>query len=262
MGNNKLAQKNILTPTQKQVLYGALLGDGCLHIHKDGKNAQFIYNSKSKQHVEYVGNYFKEYWSGEGIKETSYFDIRTNKKYYQYRIRTCVNETFTEEYYKWYPNGTKHLPKDLVLYPLTCLVWYIGDGGICHVKKYSEHIKLSTQCFNKKEQEEILLPQLSQYNAKLMKADISKNEKQQYFIYIPHKKEEEFLKYIGECPFSDYAYKWKYRPYKNTPPKSHKIHEQKFCEMYKTGLTYYAIAKHFGIEPNAVKYYLKKNDLY
>ena len=32
--------------------------------------------------------------------------------------------------------------------------------------------------------------------------------------------------------------------------------------MYKTGLTYYAIAKHFGIEPNAVKYYLKKNDLY
>ena len=35
-----------------------------------------------------------------------------------------------------------------------------------------------------------------------------------------------------------------------------------FCEMYKNGMTYYAIAKHFNIEPNAVKYYLKKHNLY
>ena len=32
--------------------------------------------------------------------------------------------------------------------------------------------------------------------------------------------------------------------------------------MYKQGMTYYAIAKYFGIEPNAVKYYLKKHNLY
>ena len=32
--------------------------------------------------------------------------------------------------------------------------------------------------------------------------------------------------------------------------------------MYKNGMTYYAIAKKFNIEPNAVKYYLKKNKLY
>ena len=27
-------------------------------------------------------------------------------------------------------------------------------------------------------------------------------------------------------------------------------------------MTYYTIAKHFGIEPNAIKYCLKKNNLY
>ena len=33
-----------------------------------------------------------------------------------------------------------------------------------------------------------------------------------------------------------------------------KVDENEFCKMYKQGMTYYAIAKHFEIEPNAVKY--------
>lgn len=256
MAISQLKDKIILTKEQKEVLYGALLGDGCLYLHRNGKNAQFTYLSKSHQHVEYVGNYFQQYWSGEGIKDTSYFDNRTQKEYYYSQVKTYTNETFTEEYYKWYIDGVKHLPKDLVLTPLMCLIWYIGDGGICHSNR-TEYIKLSTQCFSKEEQEVILLPQLSKFEASLMKTD---NE--QYFIYIPRRKEVEFLQYIGDCPFEDYEYKWKITPYKNSKPKNHKEYENEFCEMYKQGMTYYAIAKHFGIEPNAVKYYLKKHNLY
>ena len=252
----QLTKKIVLTNKQREVLYGALLGDGCLYLHSNGKNAQFTYLSKSRQHVEYVGNYFQQYWSGEGIRNSSYFDKRTKKEYYNSRVKTYTNETFTDEYNHWYLNGIKHLPSDLILTPLTCLIWYIGDGGICHVNK-SEYIKLSTQCFSKEEQETILLPQLSQFEATLMKTDNN-----QYYIYIPHRKEQEFLNYIGKCPFDDYAYKWEITPYKNAKPKSHKEHEQEFCEMYKQGMTYYAIAKHFNIEPNAVKYYLKKHNLY
>lgn len=257
----QLIDKIELTEEQKQVLYGALLGDGSLILHKNGKNAIFSYTSKSKQHVEYVSNSFKKYWSGEGIKLCTYYDSRTNKEYCRYVMRTYTNEFFTDEYKKWYKNGTKTIPKDLRLTPLMCKIWYIGDGGICHSHK-SEWIKLSTQCFSKEEQEEILLPQLSQFEATLMKADISKDKQRQYYIYIPHRKEKEFLDYIGECPFDDYLYKWRISEYKNKMPKNHQSKEREFCEMYLSGMTYYAIAKNFGIEPNAVKYYLIKNGLY
>lgn len=254
----------ILTQEQQEVLNGAMLGDGSLYIHNNGgKNAQFIYTSKSKQHVLFVMNYFKTYWSGEGLKFTTTFDNRTQKNYERYIIKTYTNQTFTEQYNNWYVNYKKHLiPKSLTLTPLTCLIWYIGDGGICHTNR-TEYIKLATQNFSKEQQENILLPQLQQFNASLMKGDKEKyTNNQQYFIYIPRIKEQEFLHYIGECPFQDYQYKWNYTPYKNKKPTSHKEHELEFCEMYKTGMTYYAIAKYFNIEPNAVKYYLKKHNLY
>ena len=44
----QLKEKIILTKEQKEVLDGALLGDGCLYLHKNGANAQFSYLSKSK----------------------------------------------------------------------------------------------------------------------------------------------------------------------------------------------------------------------
>lgn len=261
MAQAQLTKEIVLTNIQKEVLYGALLGDGSLVKHKNGINAQFCYLSKSRQHVEYVSNFFTEYWSGEGIKDSSYKDVRTNKKYYHSVMRTYTNSCFTKEYYKWYIDKVKHIPKDLKLTPLTCLIWYIGDGGICHNQR-SENIKLSTQCFLKEEQEAILLPQLKKFEASLMKADIDSKGRQQYFIYIPHRKEKEFLNYIGKCPFSDYKYKWNITEYKNAIPQNHTDKEQEFCEKYKQGMTYYAIAKEYGVEPNAVKYYLIKNNLY
>lgn len=265
MPQSKINTKIILSEEQIEVLNGAMLGDGSLYIHSNGgKNAQLIYTSKSRQHVEFVMNYFKEYWSGENLKYSTFFDNRTNKEYSRYTIKTYTNQTFTDYYQKWYQTNNKksHIPLDLKLTPLTCLIWYIGDGGLIQGNSHSQYIKLSTQCFSKEDQENILLPQLSTFNATLMKADKKQDNKQQYYIYIPHVNEEDFFNFIGKCPFSDYQYKWNILSYKNKKPKNHKIHEQEFCEMYKSGMTYYAIAKQFNIEPNAVKYYLKKNNLY
>lgn len=260
MGIPQLTEKIIFTNEQIEVLNGAMLGDGCLYLHKGGKNAQFVYLSKSKQHVEFVSNYFKQYWSGEGLKEESYFDQRTQKEYTRFKVRTYTNQSFTEEYYRWYVNGIKRLPKDLILTPLVCLIWYVGDGGLVkNGSNRSENIKLSTHCFSKKEQEQILLPQLIQFEASLMAADKSK---EQYYIYIPHRKEKEFLEYIGSCPFSDYEYKWNYTPYKNAQPKNHTDKEQIFCEMYLNGKGYYQIAKEFNVNPSAVRHYLIKNNIY
>lgn len=70
------------------------------------------------------------------------------------------------------------------------------------------------------------------------------------------------MQYIGPCPFDDYAYKWNYVEYKNTPPRNHTSKENEICNMYLSGVTYCKIAKHMGMDPSAVRYYLKKNKIY
>lgn len=265
MAQAQLTEKIILTQTQKEVLYGALLGDGCLYKHKNGINAQFTYLSKSKQHTEYVANFFKDYWSGEGLKDKSYFDNRTNKIYYNTQIRTYTNPTFTEEYSHWYKDGIKHIPEDLILTPLICLIWYIGDGGISSGGSgRTESIKLSTQCFPKEEQDRILIPQLKAFEATTMKTGINKDGDAQYIIYIPHRKEKEFLDYIGDCPFEDYSYKWDIKEYINNPPtiRDYSDIDKTLCDLYLNGKSYYAIAKEFNLPPANVRRRLIKNNIY
>lgn len=257
---SQLKEKIILTDIQKEVLYGALLGDGTLITHKNGKNSYFSYTSKSKQHVEYVMSYFTQYITQAGIYDTSYYDKRTNKTYYRSVAKTKANQVFTQEKQNWYKCGKKVIPSDLTLTPLTCLIWYIGDGCISHNKR-TQNIKLATQCFSKEDQEKILIPQLQNFDVTLMKADISKNGEQQYFIYIPKRKIKNFLEYIGPCPFSDYQYKWDYSEYKNFYLPNQPEVIQEIITMFNRGLSAGTIAKDIGVDRSTVTKYLIQNGL-
>ena len=113
-------------------------------------------------HVEFVCNPFLEYSYSEGIKEVNVYDKRTKKTYTRYTFRSITDKGFTPEYDRWYIDGVKHVPNDLKLNPLKCLIWYIGDGCICNSGTgKSQYIKLSTHCFPKEEQEDILILQMA-----------------------------------------------------------------------------------------------------
>lgn len=254
-------QKIFLNETQINYLYGAMLGDGSLSKTTRNVNSQFSYTSKSHQHVEYVSKPFSDILYKEGIKYLSYFDKRTGKSYERYTFRTKVDVGFENERKIWYPDGTKHIPNNLKLNSEICLIWYIGDGGICN-NKHSQNIKLSTQCFKKEEQEDILLPQLSDFNAKLMKADIGLDGEEQYYIYIPHIKMLDFLNYIGDCPFDDYLYKWNFKEYENKTSVPQTDNEKYFIRLYLLGLKCRQIAEVFDVDFNTVKKYLIKNNIY
>ena len=254
-------QKIFLNKEQKDYLYGAMLGDGCLYRAKRGKNSQFIYTSKSYQHVNFVSIPFKNILYKEGIRYVTYRDKRTNKEYDRYTFRTITDVGFENERKIWYPDGYKHIPNDLKLNSTICLIWYLGDGGICNSKK-SQNIKLSTHCFKKEEQEDILLPQLSCFEAFLAKADVGENGNQVYCIYIPRRKIKEFLEFIGECPFEDYSYKRNFKEYKNKVSEQQTKNEKYFIKLYLLGLTCQQIANVFDIDFNTVKKYLIKNKLY
>lgn len=251
----------VLTPIQKEVLYGALLGDGSLAKYKDSVNTCLSYGSKSRQHVEFVMRYFKQYVAPSGICCHSVFDTRTNKTYAGFYFRTINNSTFEQEREHWYVNGKKVIPADLELTPLVCLIWYIGDGTLCHSGR-SESIRLATNCFSKSEQEQILIPQLLQFDAHLLKKGVGKDGKMQYCITIPRHKVCDFLNYIGPCPFDDYSYKWATREYINKPPQNHTALEETFCELYLKGYSYYQIAKQFHVDPAVVRHYLRKRNIY
>ena len=249
-----------LNTIQQQVLDGAMLGDGSLIIHKNGVNAYLSYLSKSEQHVRYVMDYFQEFLTDAGYYNSSYFDKRTKKEYCRTVAKTHALQVFTQQQKRWYKNKIKILPKDLVLTPLTCLIWYIGDGGLINSNR-SQYIKLSTQCFSKEEQEEILLPQLKQFEATLMKTDLNKQDEQQYFIYIPHRKIKSFLEYIGNCPFSDYSYKWNYQEYKNFCLAHNPNFISDIISFFNKGASAGTIAKYMGVDRSTIVKYLKLNNI-
>ena len=251
----------VLTNKQIEVLYGCLLGDGCLNIHKEGKNATFSYTSKSKEMVEYVYNFFNNITNSDSIKCVSYYDKRTDKVYTQYRFRTKVHPIFTKYYYEWYKDGKKYIPNNLVLTPTICLFWYLGDGSLNN-NGNSSNINFATHCFDKTDIETVLMSQLYEYNPVLVKAGVSKSGDIQYRLYIHREYITKFLNFIGKCPVKYYLYKWNVKQYKNTPPLVHKDKEFVFISLYKSGKSCYEIAKELGIEVNAVKYNIKKAGIY
>jgi len=46
------------------------------------------------------------------------------------QLRTLKYVQFTEQRSRWYPNGTKIVPKDIKLTPISIAQWYWGDGGL------------------------------------------------------------------------------------------------------------------------------------
>lgn len=203
--NIKIEFNNI----EKEILDGCLLGDGMIELNSvNKKSCNLTYVSSIKEHVSYITTFFDRFHTKgfliNGLKQYKTFDNRTKKEYTGYRYRTSCNKSFEEVRKRWYNDNKKCIPSDIKLSPKTCLMWYIGDG--CLRKGNSKAIQLSTDSFEKKDINDLLLPQLSKFEAYVC----SNNR-----IYIPRRKTKEFLKFIGECPVDCYKYKWDIVEYKN-----------------------------------------------
>lgn len=249
----------MLTDIQMQVLDGAMLGDGNLSCRH--KNAELRYTSKSKEHIEFIGNYFKNYLCPKSYSVKTYIHPKTDNSYTSYKLRTSQNVDLTVQYYRWYgTNNHKEIPLNLVLTPLTCLIWYIGDGTLSNGGRGQE-LKLCTNSFNVDKLNQIVIPQLQDFNAHTRKLSDHTN---QYHVIIPHRKIKDFLTYIGPNPIQDYAHKWKYSEYKNKMSfRNYKQQEQTIIDLYRhQNITYYRIAKMLNMDPSLVRYYLKKNNIF
>lgn len=244
----------------QSVLDGCLLGDGCLELNKNAKNACFRYMSSSKEHTEYVHSFFKQYCTENYniVKRYEYYDKRTSKTYVRYFFRTKCLPIFTIQQKRFYVNRVKIIPNDLIINNTTLLFWYIGDGEL-QIK--SGCIKLHTNGFTKPETE-FLCKNLSGFEAK------SKLKcKTQYIISIPRTRVRSFLNYIGDCPINDYKHKWSFVEYKNknielNGMKDYSNLYESIVSDYLTGTyTVPMLHKKYNIPTKCIYYYLDSHNI-
>lgn len=256
----------ILTDEQKNVIIGSLLGDGSIIKHKKCKNSYFSYVSSQKEHVDYIYYFIKELMTErykDGPVKSETFDLRTNKTYVSYSIRTKNNICFKNIRNEWYKEK-KIIPENLILNPLICKIWYLGDGGILKSKRHvaSNYIKLSTDGFEPK----YVLNIIKKLNFFEARIQYRNKEKTQSAILIPRYKIKDFLKYIGECPIECYKYKWDYLPCKSNKIDLNglsniKVHEKKIIQDYKNGSKISFLSKKYKCDRSLIRYYLKKNNV-
>jgi hypothetical protein len=251
--------KIIPTLDEEDILKGCLLGDG--HLTKINSNSCFSYGSSINNHTKMVYDSLKKYSHDVTVKNS--YDKRTNKKYTSYYFKTILNEYFTDLRKKWYPDGIKIIPNDLILTRTICLYWYIGDGGLIqnYKNETTSELILNTNSFSSQEIDNILLPQMILYNA------YKRPKKNGYVIVIPRKSINLFFDFIGECPIDEYKHKWNVFPYKNKNIEKNGInkYENIISEIIlkrKNGEIPFKIAKDLKINTSVVKYYLKKNNLF
>ena len=245
-----------------EILRGAVLGDGSLQISHNSVNAYFSYTSKSYQHIYYVVKDFLEYGTGTGIRHNDVYDNRTGKIYHKYQFATVVSPTFTEEYNRWYVDKVKHIPEDLVLTPLMCKIWYLGDGCLRNTNHNNvQDVILCTNCFEKDEIERILIPQLQEFDASTYYVSKRSDGKDSYVIRIGKKEKIfDFLEYIGDCPFDDYSYKWDVKPQllNGAQGKYNKFADE-WIELYSNGVPVCDISKMYKATDKAVENTLKNH---
>ena len=190
----------------KQIFDGLLLGDGCLHkanssviYYEQGSSfREFVYHVRERLSLLgfiFYPNIREQYQENRGGCVGYHISTRTHNSFDEER-----KQFFVEQRKRWYPEGKKIVPKDIILSPLVCLYWYLGDGGLHYCHNKYKGIRLCTNGFTPYDREHIrdLLSQLGFRSYVEKKGVVGLSP-------IPSR---EFLKYIGKNPVMCYDYKW------------------------------------------------------
>jgi hypothetical protein len=186
-----------LTPHQREVLDGEMLGDGCLFRRRETANAHAAWTLRSHQHVTLLAEEFAEY-------EPRVRNIGDTKRQ---ALRTLTNPALTEQRMRWYPDGRKRLPADLTLSPIVCLHWFIGDGA----NRGRGSIRFHTESFTELEVERLvrMLGDLGFPCAMFRRSSNHGRGNRLPYISMRTQPSLAFLDYIGPCTITDYAHRWK-----------------------------------------------------
>lgn len=138
-----------LTPEQKEILVGLILGDGTLNRRSPSANTRLLF-SQSQIHSDYflsVFHIFKNFCSPDvanKIPEPVQIKLK-DKIYYKISFTTLQLPCFNYFYLIFYPNGKKIVPSNVAQYltPLALAHWIMCDGS-----KHNSGLHLNTYGFS------------------------------------------------------------------------------------------------------------------
>lgn len=138
-----------LTQFQKSVIIGSILGDAYVRKIRGRKEAflEINHSIKAKEYVDWkycvLKNFCKSSPKG-----------RKNGKYkFAYRFFSRQSKEITDLLNKFYKNGKKIVPSDLILDPVVLAVWFMDDGS----KSRKFDVYLNTQQFAFQDQKKLLV---------------------------------------------------------------------------------------------------------
>jgi hypothetical protein len=146
----------LFNSNQKKVVNGSLLGDGYISNKTIGGNYGF-FKEQCLDRMKYLQWHF-DVFGMHSCSITTRKRTRGNfprqpenaKTTHSVKFSTKTNIFYNDWREKWYPDGIKRVPNDLVLTPLTLAVWFADDG---ENNKNSRYAKLHTNGFTVEEVE-------------------------------------------------------------------------------------------------------------
>lgn len=121
-----------LTEEQKEILYGSILGDGCIEFHHNGTNGCRYIETHSEKQLCYLRWKMNKLDNFISIKTPYRIDNSTNNSFsngVSYRFYTVLHSEFSSLRDKFYRSGKKFVPL-IKLTPLSFAMWYYDDGNI------------------------------------------------------------------------------------------------------------------------------------
>lgn len=199
-----------LTPFQKGVLVGTLLGDGSLQPRKKFTRSHIKHSLKQLSLVDFKRSVFTEITN---MKVRQFQQEVKGKKYYFAEFVTLTHKVFSDFYDCFYPNGYKEVPKNigqLLVDPVSLAVLIMDDGS-------AENAGLSISTHSFSEDGVTLLSQVIQNNF-----GISSNlrmNKGKHILYFPKTSINRLRKLIGNLMLENFKYK--IIPYNERPRRDY-----------------------------------------
>jgi hypothetical protein len=142
-------KENPFSETQNSILIGSLLGDGHLTNPRYG-NSAFVKNQCSA-HLSYLQWHLQQFAPfHSSLREGK--SVTKGKSYKRHTFYLRSHPHLSALRQEWYASGTKSIPENITLTPLTIAIWYFDDGS--NVLK-ARRASFATYCFSRPDLERL-----------------------------------------------------------------------------------------------------------
>jgi hypothetical protein len=205
----------ILSKKHIEIINGLILGDAWLTLRKHSITPTIALQNTIKQWIDLIQKELPLKWSYDirvGGIEFRKDRMTPSKTKTSYTIRSSTDKALIPVYQRWYSDGKKIVPKDIVLTSLSTRNWFYGDGSTTRNKiNNSIGLKLATNCFTKHEVELLRYRLYKDANVNINIYRHTKNIENRGYILATNKKSEylNFFDFITPCDVPGFEYKFK-----------------------------------------------------